>query len=155
MNRLLMYTMMKMLGFRFGRIGSLMVVRGLVVAVMVLLVTSCTNMTRFPISTVTPAADIVAVRGHDANDNVVIRISAKYLAAVDRIATPKKAYVVWVVTDRDGARNIGKLMNRNSRTAKLETLIPSYSTEVFITAEEDGEAVTPSGVEISRIKFEK
>jgi hypothetical protein len=120
---------------------------------LVLLATSCANTIKFPISNITPAADIVAVRSHDSNENTMLRITAKNLAAVDRIASPKKAYVVWIVTERDGTRNIGKLINRNSRTTKMETLIPNYSTEVFITAEEDGEAVSPSGIEISRIKF--
>jgi hypothetical protein len=120
---------------------------------MVMVTTSCANRFQFPISSITPAADIVAVRSHDSNENTILRISAKNLAAVDRIASPKKAYVVWIVTERDGARNIGKLMNRNSMTVKMETLIPNYSTEVFITAEEDGETVTPSGIEISRIRF--
>lgn len=120
---------------------------------LVVLTVSCANATKFPISSVTPAADIVAVRSHDSNGNTMLRITAKNLAAVDRIASPKKAYVVWIVTERDGARNSGKLTNRNSRTAKMETVIPNYSTEVFITAEEDGEAVTPSGIEISRIRF--
>jgi len=127
--------------------------RTFALTILTILVFSCANTTKFPISTVTPAADIVAVRSHDSNENTRMRITAKNLAAVDRIASPKKAYVVWIVTERDGTRNVGKLMNRNSKTAKMETIIPNYSTEVFITAEEDGEAITPSGIEISRIRF--
>lgn len=139
----------------FFRLSPIGILRSVALGTMVVLMASCTNMTRFPISTVTPAADIVAVRNQDSNDNTVIRISAKNLAAVDRIASPNKAYVVWIVTERDGVRNIGKLINRNSRSAKMETLIPEYSTEVFITAEENGETTVPSGIEISRIRFEK
>lgn len=127
--------------------------RMLSILALVILTVSCANATKFPISSVTPAADIVALRSHDSNGNTMLRITAKNLAAVDRIASPKKAYVVWIVTEREGSRNIGKLMNRNSKTAKMETLIPNYSTEVYITAEEDGEAITPTGIEISRIKF--
>jgi hypothetical protein len=131
------------------------VLRGLAVVGLMVVVGACGNSVKFPISTVTPAADIVAVRSHDGNGNSMIRITARNLAAVDRIESPNKAYVVWIVTERDGSRNIGKLMNRNSRTARLETLIPANATEVYITAEEDGEAIMPSGIEISRIRFEK
>ncbi len=136
-----------------GQFNPIAILKTLSLATMVLLVVSCSNFTKFPVSTVTPAADIVAVKHHDSNENLILRITAKNLAAVDRIASPKKAYVVWIVTDRDGARNIGKLLNRNSKTVRMETVIPNNSTEVFITAEEDGEAVSPSGIEISRIKF--
>lgn len=138
---------------QMGRVNPIAILRTMTLATMVLLVVACSNINKFPVSTVTPAADIVAVRHHDSNENSIIKITAKNLAAVDRIASPKKAYVVWIVTERDGARNIGKLFNRNSKTARLVTIIPNNSTEVFITAEEDGEAVSPSGIEISRIRF--
>ncbi|MCX6307477.1 MAG: hypothetical protein NTY32_01145 [Bacteroidia bacterium] len=137
------------------RFNPIAVIRTLSLVAMMVLAFSCSNFTKFPISTVTPAADIVAVRLHDSNENLILRITAKNLAAVDRISSPKKAYVVWIVTESDGARNIGKLLNRNSKTVRMETVIPNYSTEVFITAEEDGEAVSPTGIEISRIKFNK
>lgn len=140
---------------RMRRMSPIAVLRVLTLVVMTILVVSCAQKTRFPISAVTPAADIVAVRSQDSNGNTMLKITAKNLAAVDRIATPKKAYVVWVVTERDGARNVGKLINHNSKTARLETLIPNYTTEVFITAEEDGEAVIATGIEISRITFKK
>lgn len=140
---------------RMRRISPIVVLRVLTLLVMAILVVSCAQKTRFPISTVTPAADIVAVRSQDSNGNTMLKITAKNLAAVDRIASPKKAYVVWIVTERDGARNVGMLINNNTKTTRLETLIPKYTTEVFITAEEDGEAVIASGIEISRIRFLK
>lgn len=140
---------------KIWRMSPTVVLRVLTLVVMMILVVACAQKTRFPISAVTPAADIVAVRSEDSNGNRMLRITAKNLAAVDRIATPNKAYVVWIVTERDGARNVGKLINHNSKTARLETLIPNYTTEVFITAEEDGEAVIATGIEISRIVFKK
>jgi hypothetical protein len=146
---------MKMEQIGVRRVKLMGILSVLAVVGLMVVVGACANSVKFPISTVTPAADIVAVRSHDGNGNTMMRITARNLAAVDRIASPKKAYVVWIVTDRDGAKNVGKLTNRNSRTARLETLIPAYSTEVFITAEEDGEVTAPSGIEITRIRFEK
>jgi len=123
--------------------------------VLVLIATSCANRSKFPISTVTPAADIVAVRSHDQNGNAELKITAKHLAAVDRVASPKKAYVVWIVTEKEGVKNIGKLVNKNAETVKLKALIPDIATEVFITAEDDGDVLYPGGVEISRLQFPK
>ena len=118
-----------------------------------LLISSCANTTKFPISNVTPAADIVATMNQDNNGNYKITITAKNLAAVERLNPPKSAYVVWIVTEKDGIRNIGKLLNKNVQTTGLETLTPFKFTEVFITAEDQADVIYPAGVEISRTRF--
>jgi hypothetical protein len=118
-----------------------------------IIITSCANTAKFPVSSVTPAADIVATMKQDNNGNYKIYITAKNLAAVERLNPPKSAYVVWIVTEKDGVRNIGKLSNKNAETTSLETLTPFKFTEVFITAEEQLDASYPIGIEISRTKF--
>lgn len=118
-----------------------------------LIISSCANSVKFPVSNVTPAADIVATMDKDNNGNYKISITAKNLAAVDRLNPPKSAYVVWIVTENDGVRNIGKLLNKNVQTTGLETLTPFKFSEVFITAEEHDDAIYPSGFEISRTRF--
>jgi len=123
------------------------------ILVLALIISSCASTKRFPVSTVTPAADISITRNHDKNGNAVIKVTAKNLASVDRLDPPQKAYVVWIVTEKDGVHNIGKLKNKNAKTTGLETLTSFKFTEVFITAEEQADAVYPSGVEVSRIKF--
>jgi len=146
---------MLILNAKINRRTNRTFLRTLTMMLLALMVSSCANRSKFPISTVTPAADIVAVRSHDQNGNMELKITAKNLAAVDRIATPNKAYVVWVVTEKESVKNIGKLINKNTKTAKMETLIPDFVTEVFITAEEDGDVLYPKGVEISRVQFPK
>ena len=83
---------------------------------------SCGSTMKFPISDVTPAADIVVKKKHDKNGNLMILVSAKNLAAVERLNPPKNAYVVWVITDNNEVRNIGKLKNLNAQTATLEVI---------------------------------
>ncbi|MEI6754385.1 MAG: hypothetical protein WCK78_14615 [Paludibacter sp.] len=114
---------------------------------------SCANMVKFPISNVTPAADITATMSQDNNGNYKISVTAKNLAAVERLNPPKTAYVVWIVTEKDGVRNIGKMLNKNAQTTNLETLTPFKFSEVFITAEDQVDASYPTGLEISRTKF--
>ncbi len=125
----------------------------LTILVLVLIVSSCANTSKFPVSVVTPAADIVATMKHDKNGNYKITITAKNLAAIERLNPPKNAYVVWIVTEKDGIRNIGKLINKNVQTTGLETLTPFKFKEVFITAEDQADTTYPTGLEISRTKF--
>jgi len=121
--------------------------------VLVIILSSCASITKFPISDVTPAADIVLSRQHDQNGNNKIRVTAKNLAAVERLNPPQSVYVVWVVSGNDGIRNIGQLKNKNAKEAEIETLTPFKFTEIFITAEKQADVPYPTGIEISRIKF--
>ncbi|MFZ4724198.1 MAG: hypothetical protein ACOYMD_01995 [Paludibacter sp.] len=120
---------------------------------MALIITSCANLVKFPISTITPAADITASVKLDNNGNNRISITAKNLAGIERLNPPKCVYVVWILTENNGIRNIGKLANNNAETINLETLTPFKFSEIFITAEDQLDASYPSGIEISRIKF--
>lgn len=117
------------------------------------LIASCANISKFPVSSVIPAADIQVQRQHDKNGNSKITIKAKNMAGVERLTPPRTAYVAWIVSEKDGVRNIGQLKNKNAGMAELETLVPFNFTEVFITAEDVVDASYPNGVEISRIRF--
>ena len=120
---------------------------------LIFMFSSCAISTKFPVSTVTPAADIVFSKSHDHNGNTKIKITAKNLASADRIDPNQKMYVVWVITEKNETRSIGVLKNRNVQTTALETLTPFKFTEVFITAEDHTDVSYPSGIEISRIRF--
>jgi hypothetical protein len=43
----------------------------------------------------------------------------------------------------------------NAGKASIETIVPQEFSEVFITAEKNGQISYPNGVEISRVKFKK
>jgi len=129
------------------RIASLFIV--------ILFMASCANTAKFPVSSVTPSADITATKKKDKNGNYKISITAKNLASADRLMPAENVYVAWIVKDEGGIRNLGQLTHKNANTVSLETLSPQTFSEVFITAEQDGNISYPIGVEISRVKFKK
>ena len=116
---------------------------------------SCINTAKFPISSVTPAAEITAKIKKDKNKNYVILISAKYLAGTERLTPPKKTYVAWISTAKNGIINIGQLISKTSKESTLQAITAFDPTEVFITAEDDGGVLAPLGIEISRTTFKK
>ncbi len=121
----------------------------LIVTVLVLL-TSCATTTKFPVSSVTPAAEITAKKKKDNNNNYVIEVTAKNLASANRVDPSKKNYSVWIVTENNGTKNAGMLVNKNAKTATLKTSTPYDVKEIFITAEDQGDYSYPVGIEISR-----
>lgn len=121
----------------------------LIVTVLVFL-TSCATTTKFPVSSVTPAAEITAKKKKDNNNNYIIEVTAKNLASANRVDPSKKNYNVWIVTENNGTKNAGMLVNKNAKTATLKTSTPYDVKEIFITAEDQGDYSYPVGIEISR-----
>jgi len=119
------------------------------------LLTSCASVAKFPISSITPAAEITAKKKQDKNNNFVINVLANHLASPDRLNPPKNNYVVWIVTENNGTINIGQIINKNGRKTHLKTSTPFNIKEIFITAEKQGDISYPSGTEISRAFFNK
>jgi hypothetical protein len=60
----------------------------------ILFLTSCSTTAKFPVSGVTPAAEITAKKTQDKNKNYVIEVVAKNLASADRVDPSKKNYSV-------------------------------------------------------------
>lgn len=124
----------------------------LLVSVLVFL-TSCATTVKFPVSSITPAAEITAKKKQDKNNNYIIEVTAKNLASADRVDPSKKNYNVWIVTENNGTKNAGMLDNKNAKTASLKTSTPFDVKEIFITAEDQGDYSYPVGIEISRTTF--
>lgn len=118
-----------------------------------LFIVSCSNTTRFPVSSVAPAADIRAKTKTDDNNNKIVKINAKNLASPERINPSSTAFVVWGETDQNEIRNLGQLQNKNAQNATFETVTPYEINEIFITAEPQGSVNQPTGTEISRVEL--
>ncbi len=118
-----------------------------------MLISSCATSTKFPVSDITPAATIKASKDKDNNGNYRISEVANNLSSADRLASAKSVYVVWITTPQNGTKNIGQLKNKNARKATLKTLTPFEPVEIFITAEDEGNASYASGPEITRTSF--
>ena len=129
--------------------------KSILLSVLILLMTTCATVVKFPVSSVEPAADITAKIKNDKQKNFVIEVTANYLASAERLLPPKKMYIVWIVTKENGISNIGQMKNDNAQKMKLQTLSAFEPQEIFITAENEGTTTFPSGIEISRIVLER
>lgn len=124
-------------------------------AVLMFIITSCSTTTKFPVSSVVPAAVISAKIKQDKSNNFTISVTAKNLAAAERLSPPKKTYVVWIETRDNGVKNIGQLKGKNDKSVTLETLTSFDPMEIIVTAEDEGSISYPSGIEISRTNVKK
>jgi DNA mismatch repair ATPase MutS len=127
----------------------------LISAILMFLITSCSTTTKFPVSSVTPAAVISAEVKQDKSNNYIISVTANYLASAERLSPPRKTYVVWIATRDNGIKNIGQLKGKNEKTATLETLTSFDPMEIIVTAEDEGDVSYPAGIEISRAAIKK
>jgi len=118
-----------------------------------LLFISCSTVSKFPVSNVSPAANIVVYRHHDSNGNNTITVKAKNLASAERLSPPRQMYVVWIVLENNTAKNIGQLKIKNAKKAEIKTLTAFKYTEIFITAENQADVQYPGNIEIARLRF--
>lgn len=125
--------------------------KGFLLATVTLFLFSCSATTKFPVSTVTPGAEITANVKKDPNMNYAIEVIAKNLANANRLTPPKSNYVVWIITDNNGTKNIGQMFIKNGKKTILKTTTAFKPKEIFITAEDQGIITYPSGIEISRM----
>lgn len=121
------------------------------IALIMMLVSSCAAKMHFPVSSAAPAADITLSKKLDKNNNYEINLTAKNLAAVDRLSPSKTTYVVWLVTTTGEIKNVGQLSVENAQKSTLKTVTSFDFNEVFITAEEQGDVLAPAGIEITRV----
>lgn len=125
------------------------------IAVMVALMTSCAETFKFPVSHVTPAADITAEIKKEAEPNYLVTIVANNLAAPERLEPPMTIYVIWAISKAGVVRNVGHFTQANAEKATYKASFPYQPVEIFITAENHEGNCLPTGVEISRVKFIK
>ncbi|MFN3916152.1 MAG: hypothetical protein ACK4K0_00295 [Flavobacteriales bacterium] len=117
------------------------------------ILTSCVNTVKFPVSHTTPAADITVKIQKQNKPNHLLIITAKNLAASDRLEPSKKNYVIWVVSEVGVTRNAGHFTQENAVKATYKSSFPYKPVEVFITAEDEEGVCYPTGVEITRTKL--
>ena len=99
------------------------------------------------------SASVPAARGYikvtrDKNKNYNIQVQVLDLAEVNRLQPSKHVYLVWVLTDQEIMKNLGRLNSQqNQLTHKLsgsfEGLSPSRPVKIFITAEDDAGTQVP------------
>jgi len=110
---------------------------GILITLMIVPFTLSAKKIPFLISSVAPAAQGYVKVKKDKNKNYVIKVYVSDLAGIERIQPSKQTYVVWMVTDRDITKNIGRVSSSKSLSGYLETVSSFQPTKIFITAEVD------------------
>ena len=124
-----------------------------IIVLSLLILASCSSKVNFPISNVTPGAEISMKSSKDDNGNTKLTLKAKYLTSPERLTPARSVYIIWLQTKDNGLVNLGKLETDSSSKASFETITPYEADEVFITAEDDVALKYPTGQEITRAKF--
>jgi len=115
---------------------------GILLIMMLFSISSCAKKWEFLTSTVVPAARGTVKVKTDSNKNHVIKLDITNLAEPERLQTPKKLYMVWMLTDQDVTKNLGQIKTSSgtfSKTLKasFETVSTFMPVKIFITAEDD------------------
>lgn len=121
----------------------------LITATFLFSVTSCVTKAKFATSAVVPAARGYVKVKKDNNNNYAVQIQISNLAEVGRLQPPKLTYVVWVVSDNNETKNIGRISSSSGTFSKklnatFKTVTSVKPTKVFITAENDEMVSYPS-----------
>ena len=131
----------------------------IITIVLVLSFNSCAKKITFLTSTVVPAARGYVKVTKDNNKNYAIQIKLYNLAEVNRLEPSKETYIVWMVTDQDVTKNIGKVISSSSflsrdLTGSFETVSSFKPSKIIISAEESADAQMPgSKVVLSTDRF--
>ncbi len=121
---------------------------GILIAGMMIPITSYAQKIKFMTSSVVPAAEGYAKVKQDNNKNYVIKVEIKDLADVDRLQTSSVSYVVWMETDQGNTENLGQLNSSSGFLSKqmkasLETVSSYKPSKIYVTAEENTNAQYP------------
>ena len=103
---------------------------------------------KFLQSTIAPASRGYVKIEKDKNQNNTIRIKLSNLAEVSRLTPPKLNYIVWMVTEDQLTKNIGKIESSTGFLSKklkasFETSTPFIPMKIFISAEDDASSQYP------------
>ncbi|MFY8069218.1 MAG: hypothetical protein ACOVMG_03895 [Flavobacterium sp.] len=112
-------------------------------------ISSCSKKIAFLNSSVVPAARGDVQVHKDKNMNYVINVHISELAEVSRLSPPRQFYIIWMVTDQDITKNIGKLNSKmggisQQLNASFETVSAFKPNKIFITAEDDASVQFPN-----------
>jgi hypothetical protein len=115
---------------------------GILMIAVMLFINSCATSESFLNSSVVPAATGKVKVKKDGNQNYIIKLHVEDLAAVERLQSSNKMYVVWMETERGIFENLGQLNTKTGfmskqRTASLETVSSFKPVKVFITTENE------------------
>lgn len=127
------------------------------IALVAFMIPSCNQKMTFATSQVAPAATGSVKIKKTSNGNYQVDVKTTHLARPENLTPPRNVYVVWMRTEDNAVRNIGKIKSSSgflSKTLKgeLTATATSKPTSFFITAENDGNIQYPGSEVVLQTK---
>jgi hypothetical protein len=101
-------------------------------------------------SSIVPAARGEVEISKDKNGNTRLKMTVQHLANLENLTPRASAYVIWLQERGGNSENQGQLKMDKNLKATFETVTTLKSFDVFVTAEQDFRAKSPSGPEVLR-----
>lgn len=102
-----------------------------------------------------PAASGKAKIDKDNNGNLRLKVEVEHLAKPGALTPVKQNYVVWIQPRGKDPQNEGILRVGGNLKGDFEATVPRQDFEVFITAEDNATAQTPSGPKLLRAEIQQ
>ncbi len=99
-------------------------------------------------SSLVPAAQGTVHTDTDRNGNTGIKVTVNHLAKPHDLQPAYNSYVVWVQPRGESPTNVGELRVNNDLQGSLHTDTPAKVFDLFVTAENNPRATSPSGPEL-------
>ena len=88
--------------------------------------------------------------GRDKNGNTSLKVKVQHLANLENLTPRAVAYVIWLQERGGTSENLGQLKVDKNLNGSFETVSPSKNFDLWVTAEQDVRAKSPSGQEVLR-----
>lgn len=139
------------------RKSTRLIISTIILFAIIFSVTSCARKLTFDVSPVVPAAEGTVKIKKSKNENYLVNVKIKNLAAPKRLSPPREVYVVWMQSDRNAPKNLGMIKTSSglfSSTMKgeMDATAINKPTGIFITAEDDGNVRYPGSQVVLRTR---
>jgi hypothetical protein len=101
-------------------------------------------------ASIVPGARAEVAIGTDNNGNTSLKMTVQHLANLENLTPRANAYVIWLQERDATTENLGQLKVDKNLKGTFETVTPSKNFDIFVTAEQNTKAKSPSGPEILR-----
>jgi hypothetical protein len=101
-------------------------------------------------ASIVPGARAEVAIGTDKNGNTSLKMKVQHLANPENLTPRAAAYVIWLQERGGSSENLGQLKVDKNLNGTFETVIPWKNFDMFVTAEQDLRAKSPSGPEVLR-----
>lgn len=104
---------------------------------------------------IAPAAEGKVITGTDSNGNTQVEVQVKHLAGAEKLTPPRQVYLVWVQARGKDPELLGALCVNDKLEGTLKSSTPYKDFDIFVSAEDSAQAVTPSSTVVLKGTVER